>query len=222
MKLLRTRMSGYERALLELRTLNVELSQLVHDLVAKAMGTLSGKEGLPDWREADNRIDRLRDEVVNRSFAMMSLQQLTPKNLRWILGHQRISQELERIADYACDVAELNSLRTAASWPMAVLDMAVEIVKMLDFVTSALREDKTIDRDLNDHDDILDAAYARLQQALVANSQHGGEAGTGVLTAADSLAFALILARTLERMGDHIVNVAEMLVYIETGQRRLN
>lgn len=221
-ELLRTRISGYDRALLELRTLNIELSGLVYELTDKAMGALAGKEGLPDWREADNRIDRLRDEVVNRSFAMMSLQQLTPKNLRWILGHQRISQELERIADYACDVAELNSLRAAATWPAAILEMASELMKMFDFVVSALREDKAIDRNLNDHDDVLDVAYVRLQQALVENSQRGGQAGMDVLTGADSLAFSLILARTLERTGDHIVNVAEMLVYIETGQRRLN
>lgn len=241
--MLKTRMTGYDRVLQELRTLNIELSQQVDELVEKALGTLEGKEGLSDWRAADNKIDRVRDEVVNRSFAIMSLQQLTPKDLRWILGHQRIAQELERIADYACDIAELNVLNAAKAWPQAIMDMARELKKMLEYVESVLREDKIVDRDLNDHDDLIDAAYARIQQALLAksrsrekvvNSGSGGSGRTGrdaeTADEADNpvkdgnadLAFSLVVARTLERMGDHIVNVAEMLVYIQTGQRRLN
>lgn len=240
MELLKTRVTGYDRVLQELRTLNIELSQQVDELVRKALGTLEGIEGLSDWRAADNKIDRVRDEVVNRSFAIMSLQQLTPKDLRWILGHQRIAQELERIADYACDIAELNALNAADAWPQAILDMARELKQMLEYVESVLREDKVVDRDLNDHDDLIDDAYAHIQQALLAKSQsrgnavNSGGAGTGrdaeTAEKADDqendgnadLAFSLVVARTLERMGDHIVNVAEMLVYIQTGQRRLN
>ena len=208
-----TRLTGYDRALLELRTKNGELSVLVQELLARAAGTLEGHAGLADWRAADNQIDGLRDDIVERSFAIMSLQQLRIQDLRWILGYQRIAQELERIADYACDLAELSLLRREGAWPDEILNMARHLLTMFEFCTSVMKEEKEIDKDLDEQDDILDQAYSLIQRELLADSrQRPGDGG---------LAFSLILARTLERMGDHVVNVAEMLLYVKTGQRRL-
>lgn len=209
-----TRMTGYDRALLELKTKNIELSSLVKDLLEKTISALSGKEELKDWRSADNAIDRVRDEIVNRCFAIMSLQQLRPQDLRWILGYQRIAQEMERVADYACDVAELNTLKTPGTWSKEIMLMANHLQKMFDYDEQFLRESREIEQDLDEQDDILDQTYAILQSDLVKTERDKSHDG--------DLAVSLVMGRTLERMGDHLVNIAEMVLFIKTGQRRLN
>lgn len=143
---------------------------------------------------------------------MISLQQPRPKELRLILGFQRIAQELERIADYACDLIELNELRTNKEWPIQILEISKQLLNMFDFNLAILKEGKAIDRDLDQQDDIIDRIYAQLQYDLLKGNKQGTDAESGLI---------LIMARTLERMGDHVVNVAEMLLYVETGQRRL-
>ncbi|CAA7599686.1 PhoU domain protein [Acididesulfobacillus acetoxydans] len=213
-KLSAIRMTGYDRALLELRTKSGELAVAVQGLLRRAVEVVRSGSGEPvDWRTADDRVDRLRDAIVERCFTIMSLQQLRTQDLRWILGYQRIAQELERIADYACDLAELSCLHPEGVWPESILAMVRDLLGMFEYLVPVLLGEREIDRDLDEQDDALDRTYNELQQEILAAGRQ--RPGDG------SLAFSLILARTMERMGDHAVNVAEMLVYIKTGQRRL-
>ncbi len=207
------RMTGYDRALIGLSTMTTELAEAVRNHLGNAIDVLEKKDIQFDYRKSDKDIDYQRDKVVNRSFEMISLQQPRPKELRWILGFQRIAQELERIADYACDLVELNELRTSGEWPIQIVEMCKQLLNMFDFNLAILKEKKAVDRDLDQQDDIIDKIYAQLQYDLVKGNKQGTDAESGLI---------LIMARTLERMGDHVVNVAEMLLYIETGQRRLN
>ena len=212
--MLNERMTGYDRALVGLRSMTTELAESVRSHLGNAIRVLEKKSVQFEYRSSDQDIDHKRDEIVNRSFDMISLQQPRPKDLRWILGFQRIAQELERIADYACDLVELNELRTSGEWPVQILEMSKQLLTMFDFNLAILKEEKAIDRDLDQQDDILDRIYAQLQYDLVkAKKQEGTDAESGLI---------LIMARTMERMGDHEVNVAEMLLYVETGQRRLS
>lgn len=207
------RTTGYDRTLLELRTMTVALAGAVKAHLMKAVEALETPGLQVDWRVQDNEIDQARDQIVNRSFEIMSLQQLRNQDLRWILGYQRMAQELERIADYACDVAELSELKPACDWSPEILNMARYLLTMFEDVLAVLKEEKEMSRDFDDQDDVLDLAYATLQKALVSESQNKNVNG--------ELGLALVLARTLERIGDHVVNVAEMHLYVQTGQRRL-
>ncbi len=204
------RMSGYDKALFELRSWTEELSQAVQEILAEAVQTLEN-EIEEDWRLKDRQIDRMRDRIVNRSLDIMSLQQLRTVELRWILGFHRIAQELERVGDYACDVAELSQLKPEHSWPSEILEMGRHLLSMCNFVVEILKPDAKITIDLTDRDDLLDEVYASIKHKLLKDPN--GNRG--------ELGLALLMARTLERTGDHIVNVAETLLFVQTGQRRL-
>lgn len=208
------RTTGYDRVLLEIRSMTVALAGSVREILLKALATLEKFEQQEDWRTLDNKIDKERDQILDRIVNIMSLQQLRTQELRWMLGHQRMAQELERIADYACDIAELSELRPEGSWSSEILHMAGQLLKMYDHVLGVLKDEQEMLTDLDTEDDELDQSYASLKQKLKINSQNQSVSG--------ELGLALVLARTLERLGDHIVNVGEMQVYIKTGQRRLN
>ncbi len=155
----------------------------------------------------------MRDRILKRCFDIMSLQQLRGQDLRWILGFQRIAQELERVADYACDLAELSELKPEGNWSVDILQMTRQLTDMTDYTVGILKGEKEIIMDLADEDDVLDQAYASFKAVLVKGSQTKSNDG--------QLGLCLVVARTIERMGDHIVNVAETLLYIQTGNRRL-
>lgn len=208
------RTTGYDRVLLEIRSMSVALAGSVREILLKALATLESPEQQEDWRTLDNKIDKARDQILDRIVDIMSLQQLRTQELRWMLGYQRIAQELERIADYACDIAELSGLRPEGNWSPEILHMAKHLLCMYDHVLGVLKEEQEMLTDLDDEDDELDLSYASLKKKLMVNSQSQSVSG--------ELGLALVLARTLERLGDHVVNVGEMQVYIKTGQRRLS
>lgn len=207
------RTSGYDKVLLNLRAMTVELAEALQEHLSAAIEALEKGHSIQDWEERDDVIDQMRDCIVKRSFDIMSLQQLRSQDLRWILGFQRIAQELERVADYACDLAELSELKPEGNWSVDILQMAKQLTTMTDYTVAVLKGDKIITLDLADQDDVLDKAYASFKDALVKGSQekcHDGQLG-----------LSLVVARTIERMGDHIVNVAETLLYVQTGSRRV-
>ncbi|MDR3543740.1 MAG: PhoU domain-containing protein [Desulfosporosinus sp.] len=211
MRMFRT--SGYDRVLLNLRVLTVELAEAVRSQISAAIIALEQGKAVQDCQLQDDVIDQLRDSIVNRSFDIMSLQQLRSQDLRWILGFQRMAQELERVADYACDIAELSELKPNGNWPEDIQRMAQQLLGMTDYTLAILKEEQEITMNLADQDDLLDHAYASFKVALAECSltkSNDGQLGLG-----------LVVARTLERMGDHIVNVAETLLYIQTGSKRL-
>ncbi|AET70836.1 phosphate uptake regulator [Desulfosporosinus orientis DSM 765] len=206
------RKSGYDKVLLNLRVMTAELAEAVQNHLKAAIEALEKGETVLDWERQDDVIDQLRDNIVDRSYDIMSLQQLRDQDLRWLLGFRRMAQELERSADYACDLAELSELRPEKDWPADIRQMAKQLLFMIEYTTAILKGNKEIDRDLADEDDVLDEAYAEFKEALLKGSPRFNEGQLGIF---------LVIARTIERMGDHIVNVAETLLYIQTGKRRL-
>lgn len=211
MGILRT--SGYDKVLLNLRAMAVELAEALQSHLSAAIQALEKGETIQDWEERDDVIDQLRDCIIKRSFDIMSLQQLRSQDLRWILGFQRIAQELERVADYACDLAELSELKPKGNWPGDILQMAKQLTAMTDYTVSILKGEQEITVNLADQDDVLDQAYSNFKAALVQGSQAKCNDG--------QLGLSLVVARTLERMGDHIVNAAETLLFVLTGSRRV-
>ncbi|SDG49208.1 phosphate signaling complex PhoU family protein [Desulfosporosinus hippei] len=207
------RTSGYDRVLLNLRVMTVELAEAVQRHLCAAIEALENGGTVQDWQKKDDVIDQLRDNIVNQSFDIMSLQQLRSQDLRWILGFQRMAQELERSADYACDLAELSELKPERNWPGDIQQMAKQLLRMIEHTVEILKGDKEILMDLADEDDVLDEAYDNFKSALVKGSQARCPDG--------QLGLCLVIARTIERMGDHLVNVAETLLYVQTGNRRL-
>jgi len=195
------RTSGYDKALLNLRAMAVELAEALQDHLSVAIEALKKGETVQNWEERDDVIDEMRDCIIKRSYDIMSLQQLRSQDLRWILGFQRIAQELERVADYACDLAEFSALKPEGNWSVDILEMAKHLTYMTDYTVAILEGKQEITLDLAEQDDVLDQAYAKFKAALVLGCQAKGNNG--------QLGLSLVVARTIERMGDHIVNVAE-------------
>jgi phosphate transport system protein len=206
------RISGYDKILFDIRSMVAGLSESSLRYTQKSIETLKVSVN-EDWRAMDDDIDQARDQIVNCCYDIMCLQQLRREDLRWILGYQRIARELERIADYACDIAEFSDLKPVNGWPEVIFDMVDRLITMLEYNVALLRGESVFGYDLESVNKVLDQTHFQLKKQLLdASSRNEPRHDLGV---------TLLIARTLERMGDHAVNVEQELFYVQTGKKRL-
>lgn len=164
---------------------------------------------------ADDIIDSLHAQVNTLSIGMLATRQPMATDLRHIVAGLKIATDLERVADYAASVAgNTLALPSPPPWPiMEKIDVLVNaVLRLLAEVLRALRdEDEPLAMQAWKTDDAVDSAYLdllhTLQQDIAANPEN--------LSLDSQLLF---IARNLERMGDHVTNVAGHLIYSISGQ----
>jgi phosphate transport system protein len=206
---------SFEADLKEVRRTLLVMGGQIEDQTARAMKALMERDSalateVIDGDQAINRLEVDIDELCRR---ILALHQPAAGDLRLITTAVKIVTDLERIGDEAANIAEraleLNQspLLGIADLPR-LADLALEQVKSaLDaFVT----EDVRIAQRVLDADQQLDDLYVRLFNQLLGMMLEDSRTirrATGLLS----------VCKYLERMGDHAVNVAEMVVYMVQG-----
>ena len=209
--------SEYRERLAQLREMVLEMATFVDGMLARAMQALAEHDaGLAEEvRLSDDVSDALNYGIEELAINLLALQQPMARDLREITAAIRIATDLERIGDYSKDIAKAaRKLRDEPLyWPLEdIPEMARLVAEMLRRAISAF-----VDRDVEaaraiiTADEDVDAIYKRLLQQLM---DHMREDPRMVFQATH----LLFVARYLERMGDHTVNVAERVIYMETGR----
>ena len=202
----------------QLEKLHVELIQmgaLCEDAIsAAAEALLKGDEELAQAAiEAEREIDQAEREVENLCMKLLLQQQPVARDLRTISSALKMISELERIGDQAADIADLTrhvGLHNASGM-LHIADMARAVIGMVtDSVDSFVKKDLDLARSVYAADDQVDALFEQVKQELIdmlAADATYGEKGLELL----------MVAKYLERIGDHATNVAEWVEYSLTG-----
>ncbi len=193
------------------------LASVVVEMLADAMRALVDQDvALADKVIMDDDIaDDLDLHIEQECMRLLALQQPMAKDLRIIGTAMKIIADLERVGDYAVDIAR--SAKTLADEPYfkALIDiprMAEITIGMVRTATQAfVRQDLELVREVITQDDEVDRIWYRLLDELVEYMQRDPE----LILQATHL---LLVARYLERIADHVVNVAERVSYMETGR----
>jgi phosphate transport system protein len=160
-------------------------------------------------------VDELDRSLEARCRRLLALQQPVSRDLRTIYTVLRASIDLERIGDYSVDIAEI-ALQLSGypgSLPRVdLVDMAEAVKQVIRRTLQALvSHDLQAVRDIYSNDGgAVHTVYRRLFAELV-------ELMSNERDQIPAAAQYLIVARSLERIADHITNVAEHLLYAETG-----
>jgi phosphate transport system protein len=168
---------------------------------------------------ADKAIDAMQLDIDSLAMRIIALRQPMAADLRLIVAGIRMVNDFERIGDYAKNIAN-HAVTLSRTNPIGVeakvsrLGQAVE--EMLDDVITAFASRDTEKAAwIRAEDEQIDIAYTALfRELLILNAQDGRKA-----TACTHLTF---VARSLERIGDHITNIAEDVVFIDDGKRLPN
>lgn len=166
--------------------------------------------------ENDQNTNSEEVHLEKEAFDFIALQQPVATDLRIIMVILKASSDLERIGDHAASIAE-ETIRGESDIRLPIVekniaDMTAKIRTMLEQVLdSYVRNDSELARSVAKEDLEVDKQYI-LTRSLVTNSIQNG-----FMTANMGSSY-LMVDRMLERIGDHIVNLAEWTVYSTTGE----
>lgn len=203
----------------ELEQLNsdlLEMGALAERAIGEAVDALvnGDEEKARLTMEADPAVDDKEKEVERRCFRLLLQQQPVAADLRMISTALKMVTDLERIGDQAEDIAEI-ALRLIRDdyrgRPRHIPEMARAAMEMVKAAIDAyVAKDLEGARTVIGQDDVVDRLFLRVRDEVIDLIR--GDAGAG-----ESAVDLLMVAKYLERIGDHAVNVCEWTQFSKTG-----
>lgn len=163
--------------------------------------------------DTDNQIDQKERDIENLCMKLLLMQQPVAGDLRKISSALKMISDMERIGDQAADIAEIVPFVNLGGYTsnVHIEDMAKATTKMVtDSIDSFVRTDLSLARNVIAQDDKVDSLFQKVKYELI----------DGIQTAranAEALVDLLMIAKYLERIGDHAENIAEWVIYSITG-----
>jgi phosphate transport system protein len=198
------------------RDLVLEMGEMVDVAIAHATRALLDRnvEMASQVITGDSNVNARQAEVHEHCLSVILTQAPVARDLREILGFLHMSDELERMGDHCVNVARI--ARNLADLPPlgAHVDLAVLsrtcAAQVRDMLNALVARDIDRAREIAARDDRVDRIYHRIVddilQLMVADSRNV-YAGTQLI----------LVAMNLERIADRVTNLAEDLVFLETG-----
>lgn len=199
----------------QLNRLNEEMIQMgtmIEENIQRAIGALVKCDAAlaKEIMEQDAQVDKKQREIENICFHLLIQQQPVAADLRMITAAMKMVTDMERIGDHAADISELTILLSrvgAISGFETIRKMAAEAEVMLVRSIDAFSErDVEKAREVIAHDDVVDALFDKVKAELIERLKQDAERGEWEVD-------MLMIAKYLERIGDHATNIAEWVIY---------
>jgi phosphate transport system protein len=209
---------AFDQDIGELRGLISQMGGLAEQAIADAMLALQRQdvELAAEVRAADRRIDALEGEVERLAVRIIALRAPMANDLREVVAALKIAAVIERIGDYAKNIAKRVPLIESAQRiePISTLPAMARLAAGMvhDVLDAFAARDANAALDICQRDHALDDFYDSIFRTLVTYMVENPKTISQV-------AHLLFVAKNLERIGDHATNVAEMIFFAATGAR---
>lgn len=183
---------------------------------AKALvdGELHMAEAVP---ELAARIDQKEREIESMCLKLLLQQQPVATDLRVISSALKMITDMERIGKQSADIAEIVTMANIKNTDDTddIHNMAIAASKMVtDSIDAFVKKDADAAKAVIDYDDVVDGFFDKIKKMIVVYFSK---------TDADSeyAIDLLMIAKYLERIGDHAVNIANWVLFSITGNKEL-
>ena len=211
-------LSAFDRDLEAIRARVMRMGGLVEEALLNAARALKARDEAlaAEVRRGDRAIDALELEINESCARLLALRQPIASDLRTALGVMKIAANLERVGDYAKNMAKranvLAQMRPIEGAPGSIKRMAREVHAMLsDALEAFIREDAALAEDVRQRDLEVDQMYNALFREFLTFMMEDPRS----ITACMHLHF---IAKNIERAGDHVTAIAEQVIYVVTGE----
>lgn len=207
-------------------SLNQSIDELKKDVVAMADLALSNiKQSIEAFRTnnielakviitKDDQVDYYEEMIAKKCLSIIWREQPLAKDLRLVTGILKLITDIERIGDHATDISEIvihvSHVKTKRLIPMTIKMFETVEQMVLNSIQALIKVDSNLANSVIEDDDIVDKAFndivLKMVQLLKENK-----------TDEHYVIYVLMLAKYIERIGDHAVNIAEWIIYIASG-----
>ena len=209
--------TAFDRDLQQIESQLMEMGGLVELAIKQSVDALRKQDTklAETVVKRDKKIDAL-DETLNEHCArIIALRQPAASDLRLVLSVMRITHNLERIGDYAKNIAKrtihLSKIDHVNGTNTMIAKMAGEVHLMLtDVLDAYVRQDVDLAEQVRQRDLDVDQLYNAFFRELLTFMMEDPR----IITACMHLHF---VAKNIERMGDHITAIAEQITYMISG-----
>lgn len=209
----------FEKELSALREAVLEMGSKVESQIADAATALQKRDGqLADRvRTEDAHLNQLFQRVREEALVVIARQQPVARDLRLLMAFVYIAAELERIGDYAVRIARMTT--TLVQLPARPLRAEFGLMAHLairqvhDILDALIDMNEQVAQQVAGRDDEIDRLYHRLFEDLVHEMAIADDSDETL-----ALTTLVLIAHNLERIADRVTNVAEDIVFLETGQ----
>ena len=206
----------FDQELNELHEELTELGNLVDERMEKTIQALRNMdlELAHEVASSDSEIDHKEHELEGECLSLIALQQPIAKDLRTIAACLKVLTDIEREGDQCADICEI--ICTGELNPNSLV--LNHVLQMMEAARTMFRRAMNvfISRDLAEAEDICrsDDFVDNLFSKVILEVSNGLQESGNVLGEVDML----LITKYAERMADHATNIAEWVIYIETGE----
>lgn len=207
----------FEKELEELRQDVLQMAEWMEDGYDCLFEALEKKdrEGMKRFVRHDRVIEDMQRNIESKCLSLLTRQTPVARDLRTVSAALKVVTDLERIGNHLSDMAELFTrmeLASPASYAPGMSDMIAETRKMVEMAVGAfIKRDMSLSKKAIAEDDRIDGCFNRVKAEVV-------EALKGGNKDADGCVDVLMIAKYLEKIGDHGVNIAQWEIFQETGE----
>jgi phosphate transport system protein len=208
---------AFEADLQKLRTRLTLMGKSVEAQIAQCIEALVERDSARCTQviEADREVNRLEVEIDTLCRKVLALRQPAASDLRFITTALKIVTDLERVGDLAVNIAErvldLNQAQPLADYRDIPRLASLAEGQLTRALAAFVAGDVEVSKEVMAGDDHLDALFLKVFNELLAFMMEDPR----TIRRATALMF---VAKHLERIGDHAVNVAEMTIYMVQGK----
>ena len=203
----------------QLDKLNIDLTKMGHLVEVSIENMIDAfkhhdKALAKEIIENDRLINDMERSIETRAFSLILRQQPIASDFRNVTSALKIVTDLERIGDQAADIAEIiyhfegkHAYRTVEHIPTMANKAKIMVHEAID---AFIKKDLTTAQMVKDMDDEIDSLFEEVKQEVIEILKENSEK-------VDYCIDFLMIAKYLERVGDHAVNICEWLEFNQTG-----
>ena len=201
----------FDRELVQLNDELIEMGSLIEKAIEMAVTALVKQDAELAQKTVamDTEIDNQERTIENLCLKLLLQQQPVARDLRVISAALKMITDMERIGDHATDISEI-TIQLADQQYIMAKEATVMLVKSIE---AFVNKDIVLAGEVIGRDDRVDELFAEIKDELIdlihQDTNNGAQA-----------ADFLMIAKYLERIGDHATNIAEWVIFSITGQHK--
>ena len=208
----------FDEELTHLKQKLLQMADIAQEMIGMAIGSLSERkeELAKKVAELEEKVNHMEVEIEDETVRLVAKRQPIAKDLRLLIAVLKINNDIERVADQACNIAEtaVYLLKEPPLKPLLIdipnmARLAQNMIK--ESIQAFVHHDAELAKQVCRHDDQIDTINDQTFRVLLT---HMMENPRSITRAVD----LILVSRNLERIADHATNICEEVIFIEEGK----